>query len=272
MRAASSSLSALYSNPANMAVAQLYHVGAFGQILPEARRQSYGAAVVDSLISSTGLAGGLGGVLSLQDPDGIDRQWTDVRFGLAMPLGDLFFLGLTGKYITLVQNGVGPLGQSYASGGLVDQNILQTVTFDAGMTLRATPEFSVALGGENLSNPDTALLPLMGGIGLAYITKDFGLTSDVTLEGRTYSKSNLRFQAGGEALVADRVALRAGYRFDQQLASHSLSAGVGYVDQKYSFDIALRRSVSGPALTSIVFGITVHIEALGLGPSNPNGY
>lgn len=271
-RAGSNSLTALYSNPANMAAAQLYHVGAFGQIYPEARRQSYGGAIVDSLISSSGLAGGLGGVWTLQDPDGIRREWMDLRFGLAMPLGDVFFLGLTAKYITLQQNGTGPLGSSEASGGLAGTNIIQTISFDAGATLRPIKEFSLAITGHNLTNPETTLLPLMGGIGIAYNTGEFGLSADGVLESRTYEAARFRMNAGGEVLLADRVALRGGYRFDQGLQSHALSGGLGYVDPKYSIDIALRRGVAGPEYFAVVFGFTIHIESMGLGSSSPDAY
>lgn len=272
MRASSNSLSALYSNPANMAVAQVYHIGAFAQIHPEARRQSYGGAVVDSLISSTGLSGGLGGVWTLQDPDGLDRQWMDLRFALAMPLGDIFFLGVGARYLTLQQNGTGPLGRSEVSGGLQDSNIIQTVTLDAGITLRPVPEFSIAVTGNNLTNLDTALFPIMGGVGIGFSTADFGLNADASIESRTNEETMLRVAGGGELLLADRLMLRAGYRFDQGLDSHAVSGGLGYVDQRFSIDLSGRRGVAGPAYTAIVFGFTVHIEAMGLGPSSPNVY
>lgn len=271
-RAGATSLSALYSNPANMAAAQVYHVGAFGQIYPEARRQSYGGAIVDSLISSTGLAGGLGGVWTMQDPDGIRREWMDLRFGLGLPLGDVFLLGLTAKYVTLQQNGTGPLGFSEASGGLKDTNIIQTVTFDAGATLRPVDELYIAVTGQNLTNPETTLLPFMGGLGIGYVTREFGLTADAVLESRTYERTRIRFNAGGEVLLADRIALRGGYRFDQGLESHALSGGLGYVDPRYSVDLALRRGVSDPEYWAVVFGFTIHIESMGLGSSSPDAY
>ncbi len=271
-RAGANSLSALYSNPANMAAAQVYHVGAFGQIYPEARRQSYGGAIVDSLISSTGLAGGLGGVWTMQDPDGIRREWMDLRFGLGMPLGDTFLLGLTAKYVTLQQNGTGPLGASEASGGLPDTNIIQTVTFDAGATLRPVDELYISVTGQNLTNPETTLLPLMGGAGIGYITPEFGIMGDLVLESRTYEKTRLRANVGGEVLLADRIAVRGGYRFDQGLESHAISGGLGYVDPRYAIDLALRRGVSGPGYFAVVFGFTVHIESMGLGSSSPDAY
>lgn len=271
-RASATGLSALYSNPANMALAQLYHIGAVAQIHPEARRQSYGGAIVDSLISSTGMAGGAGGFWTSQDRDGIDRQWMDLRFALALPLGDIIYVGLGGRYITLKQNGVGPLGASYASGGLRGSNIIQTVSIDAGITVRPTPELKLAITGNNLTNPDTALFPIMAGIGAGYDTEDFSLSADLNMESRTYEKVNLRTRVGGEVLLIDRLMLRLGYRFDQGQASHAFCGGVGYVDQRFSIDASVRRSIVGPSFTAIVFGVTAHIEGMGLGHSSPDQY
>src|SRR5688572_17142316 len=72
VRALSSSVHSLFVNPANLTAARVYHLGAFAQIVPEARRQSYGAAAVDSLVSSARVAGGLGATYNFQDIDGID--------------------------------------------------------------------------------------------------------------------------------------------------------------------------------------------------------
>jgi hypothetical protein len=270
MRASSNSLSALYSNPANMAIAKVYHVGAYAQIQPEARRQTYGGAIVDSLISSTGLAGGLGGSWTMQDRDGIDRQWMDIRFGMAMPLGDIIYIGLGGRYITMQQNGVGVLGQSYASGGIRGSNIIQTVTIDAGLTVRATPELKFAITGNNLTALDTGLFPLMAGLGASYDSEDFSISTDPTMESRTYDKVMLRARAGGEILFADTVMARLGYRFDQGPASHAICGGVGYVNKLFSIDASVRRSVVGPSYTAITFGISGHIESMNLGASSPD--
>src|SRR5690606_41975803 len=57
-RPSATSLSALYSNPANMALAQVYHAGAVAEIHPEARRHSYGGGTLDTGISTNGTAGG----------------------------------------------------------------------------------------------------------------------------------------------------------------------------------------------------------------------
>ncbi len=272
LRATSTGTSALFVNPANMAAARLYHLTAMAQIHPEAARQSYGGAIVDSIISSSSIAGGLGGTWSQQDPEGIQREWTDLRFGLAMPVGDIFFLGAAGRMLSLSQNGLGPLGQSAVSGGLPFRNIANTITFDAGATLRPVPEFSISITGHNLTNPDTALAPVMGGLGVGFTTDVVSLSADAVLESRTFDRSNVRAMGGVEVLLAERFALRGGYRFDSYIETHALSGGFGYVDPRFAVDASLRRSVAGEEYTVIVFGFTVHVEALGLGSESTSDY
>ncbi|HSC87217.1 MAG TPA: hypothetical protein VLC09_08110 [Polyangiaceae bacterium] len=270
-RATGIGTTALFSNPANMAAAQVYHVTAMAQIHPEAARQSYGGGIVDSVISSSGVAGGVGGLWNQQDPEGVNREWTDFRAALAMPIADVLFVGASGRAFAMSQRGLGPLGQSYVSGGIPDSSIINTFTFDMGATLRPVPEFSIALVGHNLTNPDTALLPLMGAVALGAHTKDFALGADAVLESRTFGEAMVRFQGGGEVLIADVLTLRAGYRFDQGLATQALSGGLGYVDRRFSVDASVRRSVVGYEYTAISFGFTLHIEALGLGAeAEPN--
>src|SRR5450432_2619350 len=69
-RALSSSTEALFDNPANMSAARVYHLTALAQIWPESRRQSYGGAAVDSIGSSSRLAGGVCATYNTQDTDG----------------------------------------------------------------------------------------------------------------------------------------------------------------------------------------------------------
>ncbi len=267
LRSTSSSTSALFANPANMALTQVYHVGGFAQIFPEAGKQLFGAAVVDSLLSSTGLAGGLSAAWSQQDPGNLGRQWTDLRFGLALPIPEVLYVGASGRYVALKQDGVGPLGASLASGGLPNQAILETVTLDAGVTLRPIPELVIALVGQNLTSPDATLFPLMGGLSAGYLTGDVSVGADVVLETELVSKPRVRAQVGGEVLLAERVPVRAGYRYDQALDSHAVSLGVGYTDPKFSIDLGARRSLVGPEYTSVTLGFSVHMEALSLGPT-----
>src|SRR5262249_4764898 len=103
MRALGNGVTGVYLNPASIALTRVYHLQALAQIWPEAHRQTYGASAIDS---ATGrLAAGVAGQYGVLDPDGVDRRWTDVRLALAYPLSDHLYVGLTGKYLKLRENG-----------------------------------------------------------------------------------------------------------------------------------------------------------------------
>jgi hypothetical protein len=272
LRAFSNSTDALFTNPANMAVSRVYHVGALAQIWPEASRQSYGLGIVDSIVSASHLAGGLGGTWTRQDPDGVDRTNFDVRFALAYPFSEHFFLGASGRYLSLKESGfpagVYDLRPSVASGGLRNDPIVQSMTFDAGLTAKPVPELAFSLVGYNLTDPGNGFLPLMLGGGAAYGTTDFTVEGDVVADFTTYGKTKARAMGGGELLVANHVPLRAGYRYDQGLGTHALSFGVGYADPAYSFDLAVQRFIAGASATAIVIGFTYHVESTGISPDS----
>jgi hypothetical protein len=263
-RALSSSTEALFDNPANMSVSRVYHLTALAQIWPESGRQSYGAAAVDSVGSSARLAGGVGATYNTQDTDGIDRRWTDIRFAMSYPFSDQFYMGVAGRYLMLSQNGEGPLGTSLASGGLSGQKIVRGFAFDAGATFKPTDGLSLSIVGSNLNNPGNGFQPtsVAGGIGFG---KDlFSLEGDVAADFTTYDKTTTRAMAGGEVLLGDHFPLRAGYRYDDGAKSHSISGGLGYIDTTFGAEIAVRRVVSGDAVTAIVFGFTYHLDSSGL--------
>ncbi len=266
LRAFSNSLHALFINPANMAAARVYHMGAFAQIWPEASRQGYGAAAVDSVVSGAKVAGGVGGTFNLQDTDGINRRWTDVRFALAYPIADQFFIGAGGRYMWLTQDGAGPLGRSLASSGLEDQVILREITFDAGLTLKPTPELALSIVGNNLTAPSHGFHPVSVGGGAGAAFGDFSLEGDLVADFVTWDETTLRAMAGFEMLFADHVSARLGYRFDEGAVSHALSGGVGYIDRTFDVDVAVRRTVAGDAATTIVLGFTYHLDSTGLTP------
>src|SRR5580704_9994880 len=79
------STASLFLNPANMALARVYHLEALAAYSPEAKRESFGLAIVDSVINSSHISGGVAATWSEYDPSGIDRMWTDVRGAVALP-------------------------------------------------------------------------------------------------------------------------------------------------------------------------------------------
>ena len=263
-RALSSSTEALFNNPANMSASRVYHLNALAQIWPESGRQSYGVAAVDSVGSSARVAGGLGATYNTQDTGGINRKWTDIRFAMSYPFSDQLYLGVGGRYLRLKQNGQGPLGASVASSGLPGEYIVSSLSFDAGATFKPTESLALSVVGVNLNNPGNTFQPTSVGGGVGYGKELFSVEGDVVADFTTWDSTKLRAMGGGEFLAGDHFPLRAGYRYDEGAKSHSLSAGLGYIDTTFGAEIAVRRVVSGAPATAIVFGFTYHLDSGGL--------
>src|SRR5258708_25065313 len=148
------STTALFLNPANMALARVYHIEALGSFSPESQRQTFGGAIVDSVLNTSRLAGGLGGTWSQFEPGGMKRTWTDMRAGLAIPLGDHLALGAAGRWLHVEQAvAAGPFGPSLASDGTHDGPVFNSITIDAGATGRTVEG---APPPERAPNPPTS--------------------------------------------------------------------------------------------------------------------
>lgn len=276
LRALGNGVTALYLNPANMALTRVYHLMALAQIWPEARRQTYGAAAVDSVTGR--LAGGAGGNYGVLDPDGVDRKWTDARAAVAFPLSDRFYAGVTGKYLKLRENGYPLPGfglpLSYASAGLAQDPIVDGFTFDAGITVKPADALFIGILGSNLTNAGNGFRPLSLGGGVGYGTSDITAEGDLVADFTTFtnaagaSRTTMRAMLGLEYLAGDHYPLRIGYRYDQGQSTHALSGGVGYVDPQFSVDVAIRHTISsqepyGP-VTTFVIDLQYFIESTGI--------
>jgi hypothetical protein len=265
------STTALYGNPAGLPFAHMYHFEGLAALSPEAHRQSYGGAVVDS--NTSRLAGGFGGTWSIMDPEGVRRTWTDLRVALAYPLGDRVSVGLGGRYLRASQAlASGRLGASLASDGTPGAPIFNGFTFDVGATVAPMEGLRVGLVGKNLTNPGTGLAPtlLQGGIG--YATDLFAIEADGLADFTTWSTTKLRAMLGAELFLANHFPIRAGYRFDDGTKTHGLSLGLGYVDRRWSLEISGRRDVTGdhPG-TVFVAGLRYFYEAPSTGATGADG-
>jgi opacity protein-like surface antigen len=254
------STGALYQNPANLAMARVYHFEGIATLAPQARRQSYGGAVVDSVTNK--LAGGFAGTWNTLDPDGLRRTWTDLRLGLAYPVSDRISLGATGRYLRANQAvASGPLGASLASDGTSGQALFDGLTFDAGITVVPAQSIRLGLVGHNLTNPGSGLVPttLAGGIGFLFgdLAAELGGLADFS----TYSRTRARLNAGLEYFAAGHFPLRIGYRYDEGQKAHSGSAGLGYVDRKWSFEISLRHEFTDASSTFITAALRFFYDA-----------
>jgi hypothetical protein len=257
------STTALTLNPANMTLARVYHLEALAAFSPESLRQTYGLAIVDSVINSSRLAGGLLGAASSLDPDGLHRTWTDVRAALAMPIGDALTVGITGRWLNVNQSsGAGPFQQSQASGGGASP-ILDLLTLDGGATL-VLGGLRFAVVGHNLTLPGTGLAPTTGAAGLGYQTEVFALEADGQLDFTTYGSVQGRVMGGGELFLADHYALRLGWRYDTGTRLHTPSLGFAYVDPRWSIEAAANHDLeSSHASTLFVLSLRYFYDATG---------
>jgi hypothetical protein len=272
VKALGSGTTAVLTNPANLTLTRAYHIEALAQLTPEASRQVYGGAIMDSLTGK--LAGGVGVFGGFMDPQGVDRSSIDVRLALSYGLGDRVFLGLGGRYLKLNQGGIGPFGDSPVSGGLKNADgargpVFENITFDAGLTLRATEGLHIGVHGQNLTFAGHGFLPSTVGGGIGYGTKDFSLEVDGVADFHSYQSIAARVMAGGEYLIAGHVPLRAGYRWDQGADMHFASLGLGYVAREFSVEVSARRGIADVAPTQIVVGLAYFLESSGLLPVPP---
>ncbi len=274
LNALGTSTSAIFLNPANLPLARVYHFEAFGAASPESRRLSGGAAVADS--STSRFAGGFGGSWSQMDPDGIKRTWTDLHLALAYPLGDKFSVGAAGRYLRVGQAiASGPLGASYASDGTSGDPTFNNFTFDVGATVIPMQQLRLAVVGHNLTNPGTGLAPTLVAGGIGFSSDIFSVEGDVLADFTTFQKARGRYMLGGEVFVANHFPLRLGYRYDDGTRTHAVSAGAGYVDKKFSFEVSARHDIVGdhPA-TMVVAGLRYFYDAGRIAPdeADPVGY
>jgi hypothetical protein len=259
------STASIYLNPANMPLARVYHLEALGAVSPEAQRQTYGLAIVDSVLNSSRISGGVGGTWSEMDPSAMHRVWTDVRAALAMPLGDNLSLGATGRWLQVDQAvASGPLGHSLASDGTTNSSIFNGFTFDVGATASLGDSLRVGVVGHNLTNPATSLAPTTGALGIGYATQVFAVEADGLLDFTTYHSVQGRVMVGGEVFLADHYAVRAGWRYDTGTRLNTPSLGIGYVDPRWSIELGASHDATGShASTLAVLSLRYFYDATG---------
>jgi hypothetical protein len=220
---------------------------------------------VDSILNSGRVAGGLEGTWSQFDPDAMHRTWTDLRGALALPLGDHGALGATGRWLRVEQAaGAGPFGPSPASSGTAGGPLVNTFTFDVGATAAIGQALRIGVVGHNLTNPGTALAPTTGAAGIGYGTHEFAIEADGLLDFTTYGSVRGRVMVGGELFLADRYAVRGGWRYDSGTGLHTPTLGFGYIDPRWSVEVAVRHDlVSDHASTFTALSLRYFYDATG---------
>jgi hypothetical protein len=274
LNALGTSTEALYLNPANLPLARNYHFELLGSYWPEAQRYSVGGAVVDS--SSSRLAGGFAGSGSCQDcfnGFGLNRNFTDIRLGVAYPFGTILSIGGVVRYLHVDQGvAVGPFSQgnavtSLASDGTPNGAVMSAFTLDAGITVTPTPQLRFGLVGHNLTDPGTGLAPttLAGGIG--YQGGIFAVEADLLGDFTTYGHTEGRFMMGGELFVGQHFPLRLGFRYDDGSKTDGIYGGIGYISKQWGIEFSGGGDVYSPHTNSLIFGLGLRYfyDSTGLG-------
>lgn len=238
------STSSLYVNPAAMGMSRVYHADTSVLWDPSQGRWSFGGAVVDSTRT---VGAGLAYHYSLLDGDTRNH---DVRVALGALLTEGVSLGVTGRYLdyigTPTANGV--RGSAYSG-----------FTVDAGLALRPWSWLQLGITGYSLSNPDTALAPLSIGGGIGIVPTDtLHIVADTVWDMTTFADGPRARWSGGVELLASRVPLRIGYTYDtirRDNAVHLITAGLGYIDQMFAVEAALRQEVSGGDQTTLLVNL-----------------
>lgn len=247
-RAQCPSNSALYLNPAGLALGRMYHVETLYAYIPTSNGHVAGASIVDSVTSP--LAMGLSFNYVALDPDGRDRSEYDVRLSAAYLIGNVFALGLNLKYIYADLEGRGPLGASAFQNNGEEQ--LNTVSVDVGGIVTIRNTFNIAVVGYNLTNTGSSAAPLSLGTALSLSIRNFAVVADVLLDFTTREDLGVRVMAGVEYFAAQHYPIRLGYRYDDGRESHSIAAGVGYLSQQWGVELSLRQDVAAEDLETTI--------------------
>ncbi|MCP4606649.1 MAG: hypothetical protein GY847_40105 [Proteobacteria bacterium] len=244
MRASPSGTSGIYLNPAVLAMVPLYHIELMYQYTGQEQMHMGGLAVVDSV--TTFIAAGLSFNYS-----GIRQQRTehdsfDGRLALAGGIANVFYLGVTGRYMHLEQNKSsnkwGPAGTPALPPSSSQQ--IDGITFDIGSAFRLGNVVTLGLVGYNLTNTGSVFAPieLGGGIGL-HLLDMLLLELNGVVDFTSHDDPSWEIHFGSELFLARKVALRAGYIYDIYFDLHSLTAGLGYVDTQFALDFGFMQEV-----------------------------
>ncbi|MCS6912882.1 MAG: hypothetical protein RMK29_05270 [Myxococcales bacterium] len=218
-------------------------------------------------------------VISIRDVQMV-RHGHEVGLVSAFPLGDRFILGLTTKYgyfsstVALPQDQLP--GDFSPSNPRIDADrvydlgsVNNVVSFDVGITVRVLDRLTLGLVGQNLWGHGVEQ-PTMLGSGLAtWLTHRLTIAADVLINFTGYqncvgpdsdpcqevhNRTVVRAGGGLEYSVADRLPLRAGYLYDSHTNGHHVSAGLGYFNPRFAFDLGMRQRLSGGLETVLLLG------------------
>jgi hypothetical protein len=246
-RASATSTSGLAYNAAGMSIGRLYHVEEAIGYNPQAGTFQTSSGLVDSF------SGPVNAGVNFRYVHGNGRNGHggyDGRVALALPLGDNFAIGLTGRYMSFWREGVqeGEAQPVYA----------EQITFDASIRITPVPGLHIAALGYNLVDVGSPLVPMQVGGSISYTFESmFTLAFDGLADLSTWHNldGTIRPEAliGGAAeFFTGEVPIRAGYIFDSGRGLHYITAGGGWMNNEIGIELSVRQQVTGPLDTNLM--------------------
>lgn len=270
LRAASTNASAIFLNPAGIALIQSYVVTAFYDFHVRKNGHVAHSSVVDS-IASKWIKAGLYYNLFIMRPDVYDRNQQkpltlkqdghEVGLTFAIPLGARFSIGTTVKYqyYKATIEIPDPEGD-----GNIDHTVdrISNIGVDVGMVLKIAEGFTAGVTAMNVVPQKSIHAPMTMGMGLAYGYKTYFLAAfDVLLDFTSKGKKVVPSIFGGlEMFLGGRYAIRLGTMYEGLTEAVSITGGFGYINAKAGVDVFLVQQVDGGVETRIGFAVKLFVR------------
>jgi hypothetical protein len=237
-RAVGTSNDAIAENPAALALSKRYELGGLFALANGAPATYWGASVVDAATVETALGFSYTHVASSQsgaDPSGQRISGSTTRVAFSYPLSDTLFIGA----------GLGWYTYSYtASPTRPSAYLANSATPDVGLLLKPAEIITIAAVGYHLINVgNPVLLPrqLAGALAIGS-DSTFHISGDI-LVNLTDPNKPIDYHLGGEYLLSQILALRAGYMFQGIPRANFLSGGFGLVVSSIGLDFAFSQNL-----------------------------
>jgi hypothetical protein len=131
---------------------------------------------------------------------------------------------------------------------------------DTSLRLQPVEMLHLAFLAYNVIDRDSEYVPVtLGGSSSLVLGNAFNIGADCLVDISTFDKAQYLLGAGLEYVSGGTLPLRLGYAFDSGRETHAITAGIGYVGDKFSADLALRQQVAGGDATRVMAGVRFHV-------------
>lgn len=254
-RASAASTSALQYNAAGLTIGRVYHIESIVGYEPGTTRFSVGASIVDSY--SSPIAMGMSYRYIMGNGE-YGHGGMEGRLSLALPIGDAFAIGVSGRYMSFWREGQ-PEGDTRGP-------FAEGITMDAAIRVMPVEGLHIAALGYNLIDHGTSLVPRLVGGSASYtiermVTIAFDGFADLSTFYNVDGSLRPEAQFGGAVEVfVSGVPIRAGYSFDTGRDIHYVTAGLGYVTNEWGLDFSWRQQVVGDDDTWLLLGFRYFVH------------